>query len=123
MTPNLGPGRTARQAVNGLTTITPRYPFGVTGTTPATRGGIQTGENYRQGLARQITADIQFSRAAVNLRCIIGTGYGFDRECICGIVNDDNSIRHTTLTHAHDDMSETFDLICSRANRDPCGVA
>jgi hypothetical protein len=55
--------RSARQPINGVSSITPRYPFG-TSTNPGS--GLTTGENYRTGLARQITADIQFSRAAVN---------------------------------------------------------
>jgi hypothetical protein len=55
--------RSPRGATNSPATATPRYPFG-TGTNPGS--GIQTGENYRQAIARQVTADLQFSRAAVN---------------------------------------------------------
>jgi hypothetical protein len=51
--------RTARQPINGVATVAPRNPFsGV--------GGILTGENRRQAIAREITGDVQFSRAAVN---------------------------------------------------------
>lgn len=45
------------------TIVAPRYPFG-TSANPGS--GIQTGESYRQAIARQVTADLQFSRAAVN---------------------------------------------------------
>jgi len=57
--------RSARQPimVNGVTvnTINPKNPF-----TSATGSGVLQGETYRQALARQITADPQFARAAVN---------------------------------------------------------
>jgi hypothetical protein len=53
--------RVARQPINGVSTVPPSNPFGsVLGT------GIATGESRRQGIARQITGDIQFSRAIVN---------------------------------------------------------
>ena len=55
--------RSPRGTATTTTTVTPRYPFG---TAASPGSGIQTGENYRQALARQITADLQFSRAAVN---------------------------------------------------------
>jgi hypothetical protein len=53
--------RSARQPINGAATAAPRYPF-------STAGGsaIVAGENRRQAVARMITGDIQFSRAAVN---------------------------------------------------------
>ena len=50
--------RTARQPVNGKSTVDPKYLFN--------GGGLNQGENRRQALARHITSDIQFSRAAVN---------------------------------------------------------
>jgi hypothetical protein len=53
--------RSARQAVNGVNVVAPRNPFSNTSGT-----GIAVGENRRQALARQITSDIQFSRALVN---------------------------------------------------------
>lgn len=53
--------RTARQPINGVRTITPKNPFT---TTPGSN--VATGETYRQAIARQITSDPQFSRAAVN---------------------------------------------------------
>jgi hypothetical protein len=53
--------RSARQPINGVNTVAPRNPF-----SPAPGGGIQPGETYRQAIARQITGDLQFSRAAVN---------------------------------------------------------
>jgi hypothetical protein len=55
--------RVARQPINGVSVIAPSYPFTV-GIPSA--GGIQQGENRRQALARQVTGDIQFSRAIVN---------------------------------------------------------
>jgi hypothetical protein len=54
--------RTARQPVNGVSVVPPSNPFatGVAGS------GVMIGENRRQAIARQITGDIQFSRAIVN---------------------------------------------------------
>jgi hypothetical protein len=53
--------RVARQPTNGVSVIPPNNPFA-----PATGGGIVTGETRRQAIARQITGNIQFSRAIVN---------------------------------------------------------
>jgi hypothetical protein len=53
--------RSARQPINGVNFISPRNPF-----SSATGGGITTGETRRQAIARQLTSDIQFSRAIVN---------------------------------------------------------
>ncbi|PYS17349.1 MAG: hypothetical protein DMG11_35090, partial [Acidobacteria bacterium] len=50
--------RTARQPINGVRSIAPSNPF--------VAGAVLPGENYRQAIARQITADPQFARAAVN---------------------------------------------------------
>ncbi len=55
--------RVARQPIGGVSSIAPRYPFSDSAN-PG--GGVIAGESYRQALARQITADLQFSRAAVN---------------------------------------------------------
>jgi hypothetical protein len=55
--------RSPRQPIGATTTIAPRYPFGTSGNPGS---GIQSGENYRQAIARQLTGDLQFSRAAVN---------------------------------------------------------
>jgi Protein of unknown function (DUF1549)/Protein of unknown function (DUF1553) len=53
--------RVARQPINGVSVVQPSNPFSsVTGT------GIATGENRRQAIARQMTGDLQFSRAIVN---------------------------------------------------------
>ncbi|MBK7600015.1 MAG: DUF1553 domain-containing protein [Acidobacteria bacterium] len=49
--------RQTRAPISGKNTVDPIYLFG---------GTINTGENRRQGLARMITADPQFSRAIVN---------------------------------------------------------
>jgi hypothetical protein len=50
--------RPPRQPTNGQSTIAPVYPFTGTGPNP--------GEGYRQGMARLVTGDFQFARAAVN---------------------------------------------------------
>ncbi|MFN0086266.1 MAG: DUF1549 domain-containing protein [Blastocatellia bacterium] len=50
--------RSDRAPLNGRTTADPKYIF--------TGAGLNQGENRRQALARHITSDIQFSRAAVN---------------------------------------------------------
>src|SRR5262245_59424413 len=55
--------RVARQPINGVSVIAPSYPFAMGSDSPA---GIQPGENRRDALARQVTGDIQFSRAIVN---------------------------------------------------------
>src|SRR5262245_12942574 len=55
--------RVARQPINGVAVIAPSYPFAMGTVSPA---GIQPGETRRQALARQVTSDIQFSRAIVN---------------------------------------------------------
>lgn len=55
--------RTTRAPIGPTSTITPRYPFGTSGNPGS---GIVAGETYRQAIARQITGDLQFSRAAVN---------------------------------------------------------
>src|SRR5216684_4384255 len=57
--------RVARQPINGVSMIAPKYPF-IAGSSFASGGGLQPGESRRQGLARQVTSDIQFSRAIVN---------------------------------------------------------
>jgi hypothetical protein len=53
--------RSARQPMNGVNIVAPKNPFSSTLGT-----GIVTGESRRQAIARQITSDIQFSRAIVN---------------------------------------------------------
>jgi hypothetical protein len=50
--------RSDRAPINGKTTADPKYIFN--------GQGLNQGENRRQALARHITSDIQFSRAAVN---------------------------------------------------------
>jgi mono/diheme cytochrome c family protein len=49
--------RPPRQPFNGLQRVSPWYPFG---------GGGPVNENYRVALARLVTSDFQFARAAVN---------------------------------------------------------
>ncbi len=50
--------RQTRSAISGKTTADPKYPFN--------GAGLNTGESRRQALARHITGDPQFARAAVN---------------------------------------------------------
>src|SRR5262249_16007561 len=54
--------RTARRPMGAVSVIPPKNPF-VDGS------GIQPAESRRQALAREITSDIQFSRAIVNYIC------------------------------------------------------
>ena len=51
--------RPERQPLGSIRNVSPEYPF-------ANGGKPNPGENYRVALARLLTADIQFSRAAVN---------------------------------------------------------
>jgi hypothetical protein len=50
--------RPPRQPVGTVSTIAPVYPF--------TGAGPNSGEGYRQAMAREVTSDFQFARAAVN---------------------------------------------------------
>ncbi len=50
--------RPPRQPIGTQRTVAPAYPF--------TGAGPQSNEGYRQALARQVTSDFQFARAAVN---------------------------------------------------------
>ena len=51
--------RVARQPINGVNMIPPKYPFGAA-------APIAPGQSRRQALAQQVTGDMQFSRAIVN---------------------------------------------------------
>ena len=51
--------RVARQPINGVNMMAPKYPFGAS-------APIAPGQSRRQALAQQITGDFQFSRAIVN---------------------------------------------------------
>lgn len=53
--------RVARQPINGVATVQPSNPFA-----SVSGSGIANGESRRQAIARQLTGDIQFSRAVVN---------------------------------------------------------
>jgi hypothetical protein len=66
--------------INGVSVVAPSNPF-----SSATGTGIATGENRRQAIARQITGDIQFSRAIVNyvwekfmVQAFVSPSNGFD---------------------------------------------
>ncbi len=50
--------RPPRQPIGTETTVTPAYPFN--------GQGANSGEGYRQAMARLVTSDFQFARAAVN---------------------------------------------------------
>ena len=58
--------RTARRPVGGVSVVPPASPFAAVTNPFATGSGVDLGETRRQALARQITSDIQFSRAIVN---------------------------------------------------------
>lgn len=58
--------RTARRASNGVTFIPPQNPFAPSSGPVGIGSGIANGESRRQTIARQITGDLQFSRAIVN---------------------------------------------------------
>src|SRR3989454_10140326 len=61
--------RTARQPINGVRTISPQDPFATVMVTPfgmIGRSATLPEEAYREAIARQITINPQFSRAAVN---------------------------------------------------------
>ena len=77
--------RSPRQPINGVNTVQPRNPF-VKPTGPVAPGsGIVGNETYRQAIARQITGDLQFSRATVNyiwekfmVEAFVSPSNGFD---------------------------------------------
>lgn len=50
--------RQTRAPINGVSTVQPKFILN--------GGGLNTGENRRQAMARLVTTDIQFARAAVN---------------------------------------------------------
>jgi hypothetical protein len=54
--------RQPRMPINGVSTVQPRYILSVGGD----GGGVNAGENRRQAMARHVTTDFQFARAAVN---------------------------------------------------------
>jgi hypothetical protein len=58
--------RSARQPVNGVSTIAPKNPFMVSIGPMPPNGGVIGTESRRQALARQTIPNIQFSRAIVN---------------------------------------------------------
>jgi len=53
--------RSTRAPIGSQNTVAPRNPF-----LTASGSGVLSGETYRQAIARQVTGDIQFARAAVN---------------------------------------------------------
>jgi len=72
--------RVPRNPIGSVEAVQPSYPF----STSANRG-IAQGENYREALARQVTGDLQFSRATVNyvwekimVEALVSPSNGFD---------------------------------------------
>src|SRR5262249_27495744 len=72
--------RSARQPINGVSIVSPKNPF-----SSALGTGIVSGDSRRQAIARQITSDIQFSRAIVNyvwekfmVEAFVSPSNGFD---------------------------------------------
>src|SRR6266699_2636624 len=58
--------RTARRPIEGVGVVPPKNPFATAANAFATGSGIEPGETRRLALARQVTSDVQFSRAIVN---------------------------------------------------------
>jgi hypothetical protein len=67
--------RQPRAPVNGVSAVQPSYIFD--------GGGVNPGENRRQALARHVTSDFQFARAAVN--------YLWEKTMVEGLVSPSNT--------------------------------
>jgi Protein of unknown function (DUF1549)/Protein of unknown function (DUF1553) len=67
--------RQPRAPVNGVSAVQPSYIFD--------GGGVNPGENRRQAMARHVTSDIQFARAAVN--------YLWEKTMVEGLVSPSNT--------------------------------
>ncbi len=67
--------RQTRAPINGVSTVQPKYIFN--------GGGLNQGENRRQAMARHVTTDIQFARAAVN--------YIWEKMMVEALVSPSNS--------------------------------
>jgi len=76
--------RQPRSPINGVSTVQPNYIF--------TRGGVNQGENRRQAMARHVTSDIQFARAAVN--------YIWEKMMVEGLVSPSNTFDPARLDPA-----------------------
>jgi hypothetical protein len=67
--------RQPREPINGVNRVEPKYIFN--------GGGVNAGENRRQAMARHVTSDIQFARAAVN--------YVWEKMMVEGLVSPSNT--------------------------------
>jgi hypothetical protein len=67
--------RQPRTPINGVSTVQPKYILD--------GGGVNAGENRRQAIARHVTTDIQFARAAVN--------YIWEKLMVEGLVSPSNT--------------------------------
>ena len=67
--------RQPRLPINGVSTVQPSYIFN--------GGGVNQGENRRQAMARHVTSDFQFARAAVN--------YIWEKMMVEGLVSPSNT--------------------------------
>src|SRR5262245_31393365 len=76
--------RQPRFPINGVNTVQPRYIFN--------GGGVNQGENRRQAMARQVTSDFQFARAAVN--------YVWEKMIVEGLVSPSNTFDPARLDPA-----------------------
>lgn len=76
--------RQPRAPINGVSTVQPSYIFN--------GGGLNQGENRRQAIARHVTSDIQFARAAVN--------YIWEKMMVEGLVSPSNTFDPARLDPA-----------------------
>ncbi|MGH9935619.1 MAG: DUF1549 domain-containing protein, partial [Blastocatellia bacterium] len=76
--------RQPRSPINGVSTAQPSYIFG--------GGGVNQGENRRQAMARHVTSDVQFARAAVN--------YIWEKMMVEGLVSPSNTFDPARLDPA-----------------------
>ncbi len=67
--------RQPREPINGSNRVDPKYIFN--------GGGVNAGENRRQAIARHVTSDTQFARAAVN--------YIWEKMMVEGLVSPSNA--------------------------------
>jgi hypothetical protein len=67
--------RQPREPINGVNRVDPKYIFN--------GGGVNAGENRRQAMARHVTSDLQFARAAVN--------YIWEKMMVEGLVSPANA--------------------------------
>jgi hypothetical protein len=76
--------RQPRAPINGVSVVQPAYIFD--------GGGVNAGENRRQAMARYVTTDFQFARAAVN--------YVWEKMMVEGLVSPSNTFDPARLDPA-----------------------